>query len=130
MNENNKLDVKKGDIIYCLDLSYAHLVGTKYEESIDMPLTEEMIYLITAPKGKKAIVEKEPYEDTITFLGEEMTYLFIDAYVEELDIHISLVANYPSSQSKSLEEYEQEMKKCLHIDDDYYDFEDFQDIIY
>lgn len=122
--KKNILNVKKGDTIFVLDCSFIHEVGTKYNEGMK-PMTSEQIHLMCDAKGKKAIVEKEPYEDTIIFLDKEETHVFIDVYVKDVDKHVSVVADYISAQSKSKEEFDFKMKMAQYesyIMDEYYEY--------
>lgn len=126
--KKNVLDVKKGDTIFILDCSFIHEVGTQYNEG-GKPMSSEQIHLMCDTKGKKAIVEKEPYEDTIIFFDEEETYVFIDVFIKDMNKHVSVIAEYPTSQTFTKEEFDEEMEFARDIADsmdEYYEFPYFE----
>lgn len=110
------LNAKKGDTIFILDCSFIHEVGTKYNEG-EKPMSSEQIHLMCDTKGKEAIVEKEPYEDTIIFYGEEETYVFIDVFIKDMNKHVSVIAEYPTSQAFTKEEFHEQMEFARDIAD-------------
>lgn len=114
----NILNVKKGDIIYILDTSFIHEVGTKFVEGIKA-MSSEQIHLMCDTKGKEAIVEREPYKDTFTFYDKEESSIFIDVYIKDMDKHVSVDASYPTAQAMSKEEFESAMKHAQEIASDF-----------
>lgn len=114
--KKNILNVKKGDTIFVLDCSFIHEVGTQYNEG-GKPMSLEQIHLMCDTKGKEAIVEKEPYEDTIIFFDKEETYVFIDVFIKDMNKHVSVIADYPTSQAFTKEGFHEQMEIAREIAD-------------